>query len=498
MTDDLILVTGATGYIGGRLVPHLLEEGRRVRVMVRNPSRLNGRGWEDRVDVAVGDVLKPDTLPDVLDGVHTAYYFIHSMKSGEDFAERDRSAARNFAQAAEAAGVSRIIYLGGLEPNNPDSDSAHLDSRHEVGDILREAEVDVTEFQAAVVVGAGSISFEMVRYLTERVPVMITPRWVWTPTQPIAVDDVLAYLSTALDVPASRGEVIPIGGADVQTYGDMMLGYAEARDLKRHIVPVPMLSPSLSSRWVHLVTPVDKAIAKPLIMGLKSEVTVQDDRARRLFPDIEPVDYATAVRTALKELDAEEVESYWADPLWEAEHTLVDRRGMLIEQRQATVDLPPEPLFRAFTGLGGDRGWLYWNWIWKIRGLMDRVVGGPGYRRGRRDPDELRVGDVVDFWRVEAVEEPTLMRLRAEMKLPGRGWLEYTATPLEEGGTRIVQTAYYAPRGLFGWAYWYALMPAHLFIFSGMLKRLIKRARLLSLTDSDRPQRLQQHKADAK
>lgn len=480
MDSQKILVTGATGYVGGRLVPRLIEAGYSVRVLTRDASRLAGRDWSASVETVEGDVLDPATLAPALTGIDTAYYLIHSMGSGDSFVERDQRAAENFGRAAADAGVRRIIYLGGLGQSDADL-SHHLRSRQHVGDTLRESGVPVTEFRAAVIVGSGSISFEMVRYLTERVPFMICPRWVFTRIQPIAIRDVLAYLLAALETPASAGEVIEIGGADVTTYGGMMLGYAQARDLQRWLIPVPVLTPRLSSYWVHLVTPIPSNIARPLIDGLHNEVVVHDLRARSLFPDIHPLDYQTAVKLALQRLTASEVETTWSDALSSSmgdvrPYMYEEREGMMIEQRQRVVNTDPHTVYRAFTGLGGKRGWLFLNSIWYVRGMMDRLVGGPGYRRGRRDPVDLRVGEALDFWRVEALEPDRLLRLRAEMKLPGQGWLEFIADPLPNGKTRLTQTAYFAPRGLFGFVYWYALLVSglHPLIFTGMVNRLVQ------------------------
>ena len=488
--DRLILVTGATGYVGGRLVPRLLASGRRVRVLVRDPQRLGGREWAGHVDVATGDVLRPDTLGDALRGVGVAYYLVHSMARGAGFHERDLAAARAFGRAAAAAGVERIVYLGGL--GDPDADlSQHLRSRQETGAALREAGVPVTEFRAAVVVGSGSISFEMIRYLTERLPVMVCPQWVYTRVQPIAVDDLLAYLVAAPDVPESVGRVVEIGGADVLTYGEMMLGYADARGLARHLQPVPVLTPTLSSYWVHLVTPIPSQIARPLIEGLRNETVVRDHSARDLFPAIHPVAYATAVRAAVASLDTGEVETRWADALVTSggdvqPRVLSTQEGKLIERRQALVDATAAEAFAVVRSIGGRRGYRAWDWAWGLRGAADRLVGGVGLRRGRRDPKDLRVGDALDFWRVEAVEPDRLLRLRAEMKVPGAAWLQFETLPRDGGGALLVQTAYFAPRGLPGLAYWYALLPVHSRIFSGMIAALAAEAGRPGVPDGGR------------
>ncbi len=475
MDSELILVTGATGYVGGRLVPRLLASGRRVRCLVRDPERLKGRGWAGEVEVVAGDVLEPSTLPPAFEGVDVAYYLVHSMAAGHGFHERDVSAARAFATAAAQAGVRRVVYLGGL--GDPDADlSQHLRSRQDTGDALRESGVPVTEFRAAVVVGAGSISFEMIRYLTERLPVMVCPQWVFTRVQPIAVADLLEYLVAALDVPGSAGRVVQVGGADVLTYGEMMQGYARVRRLRRRLLPVPVLTPRLSSYWVHLVTPIPGAVARPLIEGLRNETIVRDGSAGELFPGIRPVPYEEAVRRAVAHLEARDVETAWSDALVTSQGdrapvTLGVREGLQLERRQTHVPAAPEDVFAVIAAIGGERGYPVYDWAWEVRGALDRVVGGVGLRRGRRDPVELRPGDALDFWRVEAVEPGRLLRLRAEMKVPGRAWLEFETRP-EGDGTRLVQTAYFAPRGLAGLLYWYALYPAHGRIFSGMMQAL--------------------------
>jgi uncharacterized protein YbjT (DUF2867 family) len=476
-----VLVTGATGYIGGRLVPRLLETGAPVRCLARDASRLQGRPWRREVELVVGDVLRPDSLSDALHGVTVAYYLVHSLGAGSDFPERDVTAARRFGTAAKNAGVERIIYLGGLgDPGK--ALSAHLRSRHETGEALRESGVPVTEFRAGVIVGSGSLSFEMIRYLTERVPVMICPRWVYTQIQPISVRTVLDYLVEALRVASSADRTIEIGGADIITYGQMLTFYAEVRGLRRWLVPVPVLTPKLSSYWVHFVTPIPATIARPLIAGLRNEIIVRDDTARQLFPGIQPLDYRTAVKLALEKLRADKVETAWSDALSTSQPdttpvTLTTHEGMIIEHRQLAVDAPAEAIFRAFTGLGGTRGWLYMNWAWRIRGAFDRLCGGVGLRRGRRDADSVRVGEALDFWRVEAVEPNHLMRLRAEMKVPGKAWLQFEVKA-QEHDTRplLSQIAFFAPKGLLGLVYWYALYPIHSMIFGGMIQRVAKRA----------------------
>jgi uncharacterized protein YbjT (DUF2867 family) len=479
-------VTGATGYIGGRLVPALLDAGYQVRCLVRDPDRLMGRSWAEQVEIAVGDVLRPETLPACLAGVEAAYYLVHSMNDSAEFHQRDLQAARNFGAAAREAGVERLIYLGGLgDPATELSD--HLRSRQETGEALRQSGLPVTEFRAAVIVGAGSVSFEMVRTMTERLPLMICPRWVFTRIQPIAIRDVLAYLVAALEEEASAGQIVEIGGADVLTYAEMLQGYARVRGLRRLIIPVPVLTPRLSAYWVHWMTPIPASIAHPLIQGLRNEVIVRDRRARDLFPNITPLGYAEAVGQALAQLDAGQVETSWSDALLSSQAgrspvVLTSQEGMIIERRQLSVAADPASVYGAFSGLGGRRGWLYANWAWLLRGVLDRLLGGVGYRRGRRHPDQLRVGDALDFWRVEVAEPGRALRLRAEMKLPGKAWLQFRCHPRPDGTTLLEQTAFYAPKGLLGLVYWYLLYPAHALIFSGLIRAVGRRAARVAAT----------------
>jgi len=470
-----ILVVGASGYIGGRLVPLLQARGQDLVLMGRDARPLEARFPEARIVAA--DLLDPSTLPRALEGVHTAYYLAHSMGSGElGFAERDRRAARYFAQAAKLARVSRIIYLGGLGDDAADL-SHHLASRHETGAELAEHGVPVLEFRAAVIIGSGSASFEILRHLTERLPIMITPRWVRTRCQPIGIRDVLDYLVAALDHPEITG-IVEIGCPDVLSYGDMMLAYARLRGLRRLMIPVPVLTPRLSSYWVNLISPVPAAIARPLIEGLRNEVVVRDSGPAAAF-GVRPIPYVEALQQAIDRTDRHDVESTWFDALSAPDPgslaTLSSREGMVVERRRRAVAAAPETVFAEVERLGGDAGWPYANGLWRVRGLLDRAVGGIGMRLGRRDPDHLRVGDALDCWRVEEIRRPTLLRLRAEMRLPGKAWLQYEVQP-NERGSHLVQTVFFEPKGLPGLAYWYALYPVHGLVLHGTVRRLAERA----------------------
>ena len=462
-------------------MPRLLAAGYSVRCMARDVSRLEGRAWGG-AEVVQGDLLEPDTLQAALEGIEVAYYLVHSMAAGEaEFAEQDRTVARNFARAARNAGVKSIIYLGGLGTDE-DKLSAHLRSRQEIGEILRDGQVPVTEFRAAIIVGSGSMSFEMIRYLAERVPVMVCPKWVKTLCQPISIRDVLAYLIAALEEPRSVGKIVEIGGANVLSYKQMLLGYASVRGLRRWLLEVPVLTPRLSSLWVNLVTPIPTNYARPLIEGLRSPVVVTNRLAHDIFAEIKPVGYKEAVEIALRNIDLNLVETNWASSLQSTQYAnstnagLQVEQGMIMERREAYVKASPEQVYRAFTRIGGKNGWYYANWLWKLRALLDRMLGGVGMRRGRRDPMDVVQGDPLDWWRVEAVEKGRLLRLRAEMRLPGRGWLEFRAEPVGGNETRLQQVAYFQPKGLFGLLYWYALYPVHRLIFRGMVQAIAQAA----------------------
>lgn len=471
-----ILVTGATGYVGGRLVPRLLTIGHQIVCLARDPSHISGRGWE-RVDVRRGDALDAGSLLPAMEGVDVAYYLIHSMTQGEGkFEDRDRMAAEHFGMAASAAGVHRIIYLGGLGKAD-EALSPHLASRHEVGRILRSSGVPVTEFRAAVIVGSGSISFEIIRYLIEGLPMMFTPRWMETRCQPIAIANVLDYLTLALQEPGSVGRTLEIGGPDVLSYREMMLGYASARKLRRLLVPLPVLTPRLSSLFLHMITPIPAPISRALIEGMRNEVVVHDHSAEELFA-VALIPYHEAVQRALQRIQSGAVETYWTGARTGLQPgvTLKVTEGMILDERRVESAASAAELFATFSGIGGERGWFYGDWGWKLRGAMDRLVGGVGLRRGRRNPDELRPGDALDFWRVETVDPGRLVRLRAEMKVPGRAWLQFEASNMPGGGALLVQTAFFEPYGFLGLVYWYLLHPIHELFFSGMSRAIARRA----------------------
>ena len=454
-------------------MPRLLKAGHSVRCLARDARRLNGRF--SGAEIIEGDIFDEKHLREAVEGVDAAYYLVHSMGDSHRFAERDRQAAALFGKCAREVGLHRIIYLGGLGADDA-SLSHHLASRHEVGDVLRSSGVEVIEFRAAMIIGSGSISFEMMRYLTERLPVMIAPRWVTTRSQPISVADVLRYLASALDLPHGDSRTYEIGGADIVTYRDMMLRYARLRDLRRRVVTVPLLTPRLSSYWVHLVTPISSRLAQPLILGLRNEVIVRDSSARRDFPEISPIGFDAAVSRALDRYGAGGPDTTWFDAFdvrtLPATFTGA-REGMLIDRKERITAATPRQVASVFTQLGGKRGWLYGNALWQLRGLLDRAFGGIGLRRGRRSATDLRLGDAVDFWRVEALEPDRHLRLRAEMKLPGKAWLEFDADRLSDGRTRLTQTAFFEPRGLFGFLYWYLVFPFHALIFNQLASRIV-------------------------
>jgi uncharacterized protein YbjT (DUF2867 family) len=473
--SGLILITGASGYVGGRLLRRLEEHGRSLRCLARRAEALVSR-VAPATEVLCGDVLEPASLGPALAGVECAYYLIHSMGSRHDFEERDRTAARNFGEAARAAGVRRIVYLGGL--GHGGDLSPHLRSRHEVGAVLRESGVPVLELRASIVLGSGSLSFEMIRALVERLPVMITPRWVDVEAQPIAIDDLLDYLVQALEVPLEESRVLEIGGAERVSYRDLMREYARQRGLKRLMIRVPVLTPRLSSLWLGLVTPLYARVGRKLIESIKHPTVVRDPAALELFA-VRPRGMQAAIAAAISNEEREFAESRWTDAFssggegrsWAG----VRFRNRMIDTRRCDVAAAPAQAFAPIRRIGGATGWYAHDWLWRVRGFLDLLVGGVGVRRGRGHPDRLRVGDALDFWRVEAYQPDRLLRLVAEMKLPGRAWLEFEVEP-RDGGATIRQTALFDPVGLAGLAYWYLLHPLHRMVFSGMLAGIARAA----------------------
>jgi uncharacterized protein YbjT (DUF2867 family) len=487
-TAGRILLTGGTGYIGGRLIRPLEETRRPLRILARNPERLRPShapgSFVPRVssdtEVVRGDLFDPASLLPALSAVDTAYYLMHSLGAPyEDFREREVSGARNFAEAARAAGVRRVIYLGGLGRED-DTLSSHLASRQEVGRLLCGSGAETIEFRASVILGSGSVSFEMIRGLVDRLPVMLTPRWVDTLAQPIAIEDVIAYLVAALDVPVDDPcTVYEIGGADTVSYGGMMQAYARSQGLKRWMVRLPWLTPRLSAGWLALVTPLYYRVGRQLLEGVRNETVVTGNAAARDFPHIRPMGIDAAIGRALDNEDRAFAETRWSDA---RSSTPAPRRVLphkagrrYLDQRILDVDCPPAEAFSAVLCIGGDNGWYAWSWLWALRGLLDQAMGGVGLRRGRRDPACVVAGDTVDFWRVEELEPDRRLLLAAEMRGPGRGWLQFECLPLPDGGTRIIQTAMWDPIGLSGHLYWFSLWPAHQLIFSSMIEGIGRR-----------------------
>ncbi len=482
-----LFVTGASGYIGGRLVPRLLDAGWRVRCLARTPRKLEALAWaaDPRVEIVEGDLADPAGLDRAMRGCAAAYYLVHAMLSaGADYARRDREMAAGFVNAADRAGVERIVYLGGLGELGDDL-SEHLRSRRQVEELLAGGRAKLTAFRAAMIVGSGSASFETLRYLVERLPAMITPKWVRTECQPIAVRNVLEYLVRCLDVPETAGETLDIGCPEILSYQAIMDIMAEERGLPRRLVlPVPFLTPKLSSLWIHLVTPIPARLARPLAEGLRNRVVCRDDRARRLMPQ-ELLTVREAIRRALERIEARDVETVWStsgpipsDPDWAGGTVFVDRR-------ETEVAASASAVFRAICRIGGGNGWYAADGLWRLRGWMDRLVGGPGLRRGRRDPERVAFGEALDFWRVVGIAPDRRLALRAEMKLPGEALLEFE---IEDGaaagaaavpggrGVRLTQTARFRPKGLFGLLYWYAVLPLHHVVFRGMLQGIRREA----------------------
>jgi uncharacterized protein YbjT (DUF2867 family) len=492
VTDrGLVLLTGATGYIGGRLIRPLESTGRPRRLRAGVPGRRRPAPGPasfvpraaDTTQVVRGDMFEAQSLAEALTGVDTAYYLVHSLATAAgEFPEAERLAAQNFAGAARTAGVRRIIYLGGLGSSR-DALSPHLASRQDVGRVLCDSGAEVIEFRASVILGSGSISFDMIRALVDHLPVLVTPRWVSTRTQPIAVEDVLTYLVAALDVPApQRCTVYEIGGADRVSYGDMMRAYARSQGLRRLMIKVPLLTPRLSSAWLALVTPLYYRVGRHLLEGLRNETVVTDEAAARDFPSIHPMGLEQAIGRSLANEDRQYAETRWSDarsaspaPKQRAGGRYGGRYGRrYTDHRVVEVSAPASAAFGAVMCLGGRKGWYAWTWLWSLRGLLDQITGGVGSRRGRRDPSCVIPGDTVDFWRVEQVEPDRLLRLAAEMRMPGRGWLQFEVAPLEDGRTRIVQTALWDPVGLLGHLYWFSVWPLHQVVFRSMIRGIAR------------------------
>ena len=483
-----VLITGASGYVGGRLLPLLETAGHEVRCLARRPENLLPRVAAD-TQVVAGDMMERASLDAALEGVDTAYYLVHSMGNDRDFERLDREAATNFAEAAKQAGVRRIIYLGGL--GDPDEKlSKHLRSRHETGELLRSSQVQVIEFRASIVIGSGSLSFELIRALVQRLPVMICPRWVAVMAQPIAVEDLLDYLVAALELPDGESKIYEIGGPDQVSYGDIMHEYARQRGLRRWMIPVPVLTPYLSSLWLGLVTPVHARVGRKLVGSLRNPTLVTDTSALETFP-IRPRGLREAIERALVNEDREFTQTRWSDALSSSGKPKtwggIRFGSRLIDSRTIEVDVPPAQAFAPIQRIGGRTGWYYGTWLWSIRGFLDRLVGGGGLRRGRRDPVDLRVGEALDFWRVEQFEPDRLLRLQAEMKVPGRAWLEFEVHGDGQNST-IRQTALFDPVGLTGLVYWYSLYPLHELVFAGMLRGIARAAKQAAVVnDSAQP-----------
>lgn len=474
-----IAVLGASGYIGGRLIPELLDAGHRVVATSRHPETLAGLPWADRVEVRAIDLLDPDTIAPAIEGCHAAYYLVHSMGGGGDYGARDRAAARNLVAASLNSSLEQIIYLGGLGDEDGEL-SPHLASRQEVGQILAVGPVPVTELRAAVIIGSGSLSFEMLRYLTEVLPIMTTPRWVRTKCQPIAIRDVLFYLQAVLGMEEALDRVLEIGGPDVVSYEDMIRTYARVAGLReRTIIPVPVLTPGLSGRWIGLVTPLSPTVAEELVQSVRNEVVVKDRPISDLV-DHECLSLKDSVARALDRTRRLQVPTRWSSHDWSPAEALPSdpdyASGTVLEDvRRIESCATRSDLYWAFARVGGATGYYSATWAWNIRGLLDQVLGGAGLRRGRRHPEEVRLGEPLDFWRVAAVRPNEALELKAEMKIPGEAWLQWEISE-SNGKLELVQTATFAPRGLFGRLYWYALAPFHAIIFPQMAHGIVAAA----------------------
>ena len=480
-----ILVTGASGYVGGRLVTALLADGADVRVFVRDANKAQSHSWANQVEIATGNASDFQSTKDALTGVHTAYYLLHSINLGPNFDEIESAMAKNFAKAAQSCGVSQIVYLGGI--NNDEKTSKHLTSRANTGKELATTSVPVLELRAGIIIGSGSASFEMLRHLTHRLPVMTTPKWVSNKTHPIAIRDVLWYLRNCAKLEKPVGGVFDIGGPEVLTYADMMQKFAKLSGLrKRLIIKVPVLTPKLSSLWIGFVTPVPTSLARPLVGSLISEVVADPKKSiDKLIPKPTEglIDVDGAVKLALSNVSSNTVSTRWSDATlptapWQKAQSDPEWAGemLLKDKKVRTTDASIKSLWEAIEEIGGENGWYGADFLWYLRGLLDRMIGGVGLRRGRRDPIHLRVGESLDFWRVESLVPEQSLKLYAEMILPGKAWLEFRISKLPNGQSEVVQEASFSPRGLGGQLYWYAVLPFHILVFPTMIRNLIRSA----------------------
>jgi uncharacterized protein YbjT (DUF2867 family) len=464
-----VLVLGATGYVGGRLIPRLLDAGHSVSCLVRDPEKAAARSWAQDVRILRGDVLEAGTLQDKFNDIEVVYYLVHSMGAGSEFVELDRKAAKNVARAV-ADSSSRLIYLGGLGHKDEEL-SEHLASRQEVGRLLRLSGRPVLELRAGIIVGSGSLSFEMIHHLVKRLPAMICPKWVSLKTQPIFIDDVISYLLEAADHHTVKSGSFDIGGPEILSYKDLMLLVAEELHVRRWLISVPLLTPRLSSYWINFVTPIQSRTARSLIESLKHETIASDQQSDRVF-EVNKTRMREAVRVALGRYETVYHESDWRDASVPGRMISVDKSHFKIDSRTIEIDASLEDCFKTISSLGGQNGWLFADWLWTLRGLIDKLVGGVGMRRGRRHPTRIAVGDVLDCWRVEDVQQEKRLLLRAEMNVWGKAWLEYRLYPLQGNRFKLVQTATFYPANLFGDLYWFAVSPLHLYLFSGLIERI--------------------------
>lgn len=470
-SDRLILVTGASGYVAGNLIPLLIERGYRVRCLVRNPSKLNGRPWFYKVEIAKGDVNHPEDLETAFQGVTTAYYLIHNMASGSNYFQQELEAAGNFGCAARSAGLQHIIYLGGLA--DPQSNiGPHMRSRIETGELLRQCGVPVTEFRASLIIGAGSISFEMIRFLTEQFPILVGPRWFKNHTQPIAIQNILEYLLAALETHKCWGKIYEVGGTDVISYAESMYTYARLRGLKRKMLVLPTLPIRLMATVVGLLTPVPSRIAAPLIGGMQSDSVIKHSLVHNDFPEVKPMEYACAVQQALEQLSPDHLEATCVGNIPETSYR---SKGFFITCNKLDIDASPQAVFNVILSVGGKHGWLYLNWLWRLRGWLDRLVGGVGMR-GKNEAKTPQLGDIVDFYHIDALHPGERLRLKADLKAPGEGWMEWRVRQKANDQTQFIQIAYFAPKGVTGFLYWYVLNPIHRLVFKGLIQQIAKMA----------------------